>query len=248
MEHNVILHIPHSSTHIPSYEGFVVSKEVIQRELNLLTDWFTDELFDLPYHKLIVTFSRLFCDVERFSDDKLEVMSKAGMGMCYTHLDSGQHMRLISADLRNRIKTEYYIKHHEKLNELTTQILGKCRNVLIVDCHSFSEKPFNRDTDKDVPRPDFCIGMDSYHTPMKLVQSAKEFLVSHGYTVGINRPYSGTMIPSKYYQIEKNVMGIMIEVNRKLYLKEKDGVVLKGDGFQKVCGILELLVNNLANL
>jgi len=240
---NVILHIPHSSTYIPNYEGFVVSKEVIQRELNLLSDWYTDELFDLPYNKLITPFSRLFCDVERFSDDSLEVMSKVGMGMCYTHLDSGQHMRLVNEGLRNRIKKEYYDKHHYELNELTKKLLDEHGKVLIIDCHSFSNKPFIRDLNKTTPRPDFCIGMDSYHTPIELVESAKGLLESHGFTVGINRPYSGTMIPSKFYQIDRNVGGVMFEVNRKLYLKEKDGVVFKSDGFQKVCGILDLLVN-----
>ncbi len=241
---NVILHIPHSSTFIPNYEGFVVSRETIQQELNLLTDWFTDELFDFPYHRIIAQFSRLFCDVERFSDDNLEVMSKVGMGMCYTHLDRGQHMRLVSEDLRNKIKIEYYDKHHENLNELTNQILHEFRKVLLIDCHSFSDKPFNRDKDKTVPRPDFCIGMDDYHTPLELVKKAKGFLESNGYTVGINRPYSGTMIPSKFYQIDKNVMGIMFEVNRKLYLKEKNGVIYKSDEFQKVSEILCLLMKN----
>jgi hypothetical protein len=33
--------------------------------------------------KIIAPFSRIFCDVERFSDDELEVMAKSGMGVLY---------------------------------------------------------------------------------------------------------------------------------------------------------------------
>ncbi len=50
----IILHIPHSSTDIPSYDGYIVDKETIKNEVNLLTDWFTDDLFDLPKTILMV--------------------------------------------------------------------------------------------------------------------------------------------------------------------------------------------------
>ena len=103
----LILHIPHSSPYIPAYDGFVVGKEVLNNEINLLTDWFTDELFDLPFPKIVTHFSRVFCDVERFEDDALEVMSQYGMGMCYTHLDNGEIMRDVNSGLRARIKSEF---------------------------------------------------------------------------------------------------------------------------------------------
>jgi N-formylglutamate deformylase len=244
---NLILHIPHASIHIPNYDGFVSTKEIIQNELNLLTDWYTEELFDLSYHKVIAPFSRIFCDVERFSDDNLEIMSSVGMGMCYTHTDSGKPMRVVNEELRTRIKWDNYDKHHSKLNELTTQILNEHGKVLIVDCHSFSDIPFQRDMNKELPRPDFCIGTDSFHTPIELVESAKEFLESHGYIVEINRPYSGTIIPSKFYKVDENVMGIMIEVNRRLYLEEglhrNDKFILK---LRKLISELISMLNSLA--
>lgn len=235
------MHIPHSSSHVPFYNGFVVGKQAIQNELSLLTDWFTDELFDLPYPRLVTPFSRVFCDVERFEDDSLEVMSRKGMGMCYTHQDNGELMRDVDPDLRERIKSEYYIPHHQALEKLTTELLNKNGHVTIVDCHSFSYIPFNRDLNKDTPRPDFCLGVDEYHTPEDLYHPVQELLAKLGYTVLINSPYSGTMIPMKYYQKNKNVKGLMIEVNRKLYMTNLNGVISKTPTFDNICETIKSL-------
>ena len=234
MQQPIILHIPHLSHHVPFYEGFVVERQAIQDEINLLTDWYTDELFDLPYHKIVTPFSRVFCDVERFDDDSLEVMSRKGMGMCYTHLDNGELMRVVEPDLRERIRSEYYIPHHQALEQLTSELLYKNGHVTIVDCHSFSDIPFNRDLNKDTPRPDFCLGVDEYHTPVDLYLPIQELLTKLGYTVLINSPYSGTMIPLKYYQKNKNVKGLMIEVNRKLYMTNSNGMVSKTPTFETI--------------
>ena len=73
----LVLHIPHSSTEIPLLDGYVSNQDAIQDEIVKLTDWYTDDLFDSEVDDKIVTpFSRIFCDVERFADDELEVMSK----------------------------------------------------------------------------------------------------------------------------------------------------------------------------
>jgi hypothetical protein len=42
---NLIRHIPHASTAIPDRSGYVVDDDVLQRELLLLTDWHTDDLY-----------------------------------------------------------------------------------------------------------------------------------------------------------------------------------------------------------
>jgi N-formylglutamate amidohydrolase len=84
---NLILHIPHSSTNIPFFDGYIDDKQKIIKEIIKLTDWFTDDLFSNEIDDAIITpFSRIFCDVERFTDDKLEVMSKFGMGFLYKNL------------------------------------------------------------------------------------------------------------------------------------------------------------------
>jgi N-formylglutamate amidohydrolase len=77
----VILHIPHASTHIPSRAAYLLSDEALEAEILRLTDWYTDDLFnDGQDLQIVAKFSRLYCDVERFAYDDMEVMAPFGMG------------------------------------------------------------------------------------------------------------------------------------------------------------------------
>lgn len=247
MAQNIVLHIPHSSTVIPITDGYVDEDAEIQHEINLLTDWFTDELFDLPFLKVVAPFSRIFCDVERFDDDSLEIMAQYGMGMCYTHTDNGTLMRKVSPELRMKIKSEYYNQHHNLLEKLTSETLSKHGQAIIIDCHSYPDMPPYRDLNQELPRPDFCIGTDEFHTPEKLRSSVFDFLIKRGYQVKINNPYSGTLIPMKYYGQNKNIIGIMIEVNRKLYMSTSNKTVLKNKNFSVIKTLINDLIAEICN-
>lgn len=248
MNQGIVLHIPHSSTRIPMMDGYTLGSEVLKNEMTILTDWFTDELFDLPYFKIVAPFSRIFCDVERFPDDKDEVMAQFGMGMCYTHTDENKVMREVTSSLRSIIETNYYRKHHEEFERLTSDAISKYNKVVIIDCHSFPEIPMRRDLNQDVPRPDFCIGTDNFHTPDKLASSAVNFLQDQGYSVKINEPYAGSIVPLIHYQKNTNVMSLMVEINRKLYMRTEKNEVIKTGNFAKVKELVGDLIKYLENL
>lgn len=219
--HILILHIPHSSIEIPIYEGYKLDKGRLQEEILKLTDWYTDDLFDgTGDYKVQANFSRIFCDVERFSNDNEEIMAQFGMGALYEKTDSGELMREISPNLRTNILQNYYQKHHQQLNEIVTRQLEAYGKVLIIDCHSYSHIPFKRDLNQNNNRPDFCIGTDNYHTPDYLFEASLNFFKERGYSIEVNAPYSGSIVPIEYYQKTQNVHSIMLEVNRKLYLEE----------------------------
>ena len=80
----LVLHVPHSSRHVPALErhSLLLSDDALQQELLHMTDAYTDELFSLP-HAATVRYpvSRLVADPERFADDAEEVMTKVGMGV-----------------------------------------------------------------------------------------------------------------------------------------------------------------------
>ena len=77
-----------------------------------------------------------------------------------------------------------------------------------------------RDPDQQPDRPDICIGTDEFHTPKELVACSTNYFIGLGYSVSMNSPYSGSIVPMRYYRKDKRVSSIMIEINRKLYLKD----------------------------
>jgi len=217
----LILHIPHASGKLPNNKGYVVDKEILKKEILRLTDWYTDDLFDFEHSiEVKANFSRIFCDPERFSDDSQEIMAKYGMGVIYEKLDNGTVMREVSPKLREEILNNFYWPHHDKLNQAVNTQLESEGKTLIVDCHSFPSKPLIRDLNQEKYRPDFNIGTDPFHTPKDLIESSKEFFTKKGFTLGIDWPYSGSIVPIHHYNKTKNVLSIMLEVNRALYLDE----------------------------
>ena len=217
----LVLHIPHSSTEIPLLDGYVSSHNEIQQEIIKLTDWYTDDLFDSQVdYKIVAPFSRIFCDVERFADDELEMMSKVGMGVLYEKLDSDELLRKVSPELREKIITNYYWKHHNSLTTIVEEQLKRNGECLIVDCHSFPSTPLQKAINQNSNTPDFNIGIDSFHTPKKYIEASITYFENLGYSLGVDWPYSGSIVPMKYYQKEKRVNSIMLEINRKLYLNE----------------------------
>lgn len=216
-----ILHVPHASTNIPFYDGYIVDKEVISAEILKITDWYTDDLFASEEDLIIkAPFSRVFCDVERFAEDSKEVMSKFGMGVLYEKNDKGDDIRNVNDTLRQEILQNFYWVHHQSFGQAVNQQLSQFGSALIVDCHSYPSIPIQRDLDQNLNRPDFNIGTDSFHTPSYLVDASVDFFNKAGYTLGVDYPYKGAIVPLDHYQKSQNVHSIMLEINRKLYLNE----------------------------
>jgi N-formylglutamate amidohydrolase len=236
---NLILHIPHSSTNIPFLDGYVADENKIQNEIVKLTDWYTDELFFSSTDTMIIApFSRIFCDVERFENDEDEIMSKVGMGAIYERFDNGDLLRIVTTDLRAKIIKDYYWKHHNAFSDKVKEQLNKSNSCLIIDCHSYPSTPISRDLDQTSIRPDFNIGIDSYHTTNELIDVSIAYFKQKGYSLGVDWPYSGTIVPMEYYQKNKTVHSIMLEVNRGLYLNEP------GNAKSKQFAIIQQLVQD----
>ena len=65
-----------------------------------------------------------------------------------------------------------------------------------------------------------------------------------GYSTVRNEPFSGTIVPLKHYRKDQRVQSLMIEINRKLYVKEDYSV--DRDGVQKVVVALDSVREKLA--
>lgn len=216
----LILHIPHSSTVIPdAYRHIFMYPEELIAIATSSADLYTDDLYLYPATSIIFPLSRLICDVERFRDPEEEAMSKLGMWTCDTHDQNGRRITNYEKDHVNEILTHYYDKHHAQLTNATAVKLQTLNQALIVDCHSFPPAlPYYPPGDL----PDICLGQDEYHTPSKLIEVCCRYFESQGYTVSINHPFKGSLVPLVYYQKDKRVQSIMLEVSRKLYCDENN--------------------------
>jgi len=114
---------------------------------------------------------------------------------------------------------------------------------LIFDCHSFPSWPLPVDQDQTLNRPDICIGVDEFHTPTELVEDIKLKFENVGFCVEVNQPYSGTLVPLKYFGRHNRVKSIMIEINRALYLEnEPIDISRKEDEFRILQNCLSEIV------
>ena len=203
---------------------------MLRRQLLPMTDWYTDELFingvGIP---IVAPVSRVICDTERFRSDADEPMSRIGMGVCYTTTHDLKYNFSWREGHKEWVLENPYDIHHRNLELAVDRALDEHGKALILDCHSFSPVPLPYEPDQNPDRPDICIGTDPFHTPEELAQKTEKFFKNKGYTVKINSPYSGTIVPLKHLNRNSNVHSIMLEINRGLYLKE--GTNQKNDYF-----------------
>lgn len=215
-----------------------------------MTDHYTDELFvstdSLNVSTLVFPVSRVLVDPERFRDDSREVMSKKGMGAIYTHSHDGTLIRKeLTIKERLWLLSELYEPHHERLETMVGDRLKTGNKCLIVDCHSFPDKPLSYEFDQSVDRPDICIGTDEFHTPQRLAHQIADWFESFGFTTAMNKPFTGALVPGKYYMSDKRVFSVLIEVNKKLYMDGEH--VRKSENFTKVQQTIRCVLESLQN-
>ena len=209
----IILHIPHASIVLPTEVEFLLGHEALAYEVDAMTDHHTDQLFTLPgARRCVFPVSRLVVDPERFIEDSME---SVGMGVVYTQTSSGKPLRQISQDQRQSLINQYYHPHHQLLTTMASEVLSIHGRCLIIDCHSFPAKPLDYETDPY--RPDICIGTDTFHTRPKLEASLLNSFEEYGYSVAVNSPFAGSLVPMDFYRKDRQVQSVMIELNRGLY-------------------------------
>jgi N-formylglutamate deformylase len=245
----IILHIPHSSTFAPDHvrKTFVLSKEELERQIFLLTDMYTDELFHIQnrsVQRLVYPVNRLVVDPERFPDDEKEEMAERGMGVIYTKTAHLTRLRKgISREERAWLIDTYYTPHHRALTEAVERNMTLHKKCLIIDCHSYASVALPYEKNQSSARPEICVGTDDYHTPQQLVDIISSQLAFFGYETALNQPFSGSIVPSKYYHVHPSVFSVMLEINKKLYMNETTGAKLPG--FDRLRKSIKKLVSKL---
>jgi N-formylglutamate deformylase len=242
----VVLHIPHSSRRVPAEDRQAIrlDDDALDRELLRMTDAYTDELFPLtPVEAGRVTFpvSRLICDVERFPSDEDEPMAACGMGVIYTRTSMGTVLRVApDAAERQSLLDRWYWPHHFKLERMVNDVAARSGVCLIVDCHSFPSVALPYEPDQAPHRADICIGTDAFHTPLLIREAMIVAAEEEGYSVSVDAPFAGALVPLASYRNDRRILSVMIEVNRHLYMDEHSGQ--KNKDFGQVAAVLGRII------
>jgi N-formylglutamate amidohydrolase len=238
-----IFHVPHDSKWIPDSvrNQFVLDNVELENELCRMTDHYTLELFTslVPANQIVCApVSRLVVDVERFEDDAVEPMAERGMGVIYSRTSSLDELRRrITDEERKDLLERYHHPHHLRLTQTVDTALLKHGKCMVVDCHSFPSQalPYELDRTGKI-RQDICIGTDDFHTPPDLAEGLVNSFKKQGFSVALNTPFAGALVPMKHYRKDRNVHAIMIEVNRALYCDEKIGS--KSECFERISRLI----------
>ncbi len=227
----ILINVPHSATYIPPEEMKYFTTPDLGHELAVMTDHFCDDLYDTGDQMIRFPVSRLICDPERFRDDSDEIMASVGMGAIYTSCSDGKKLKSVSPGHKEELLAGYYDRYHKRLETAVEHNLNAYGKCLIIDGHSFYDEPLPYEFDRCTDRPDICIGTDPVHTPKAAEQLLRDHFSGRGYSVEINRPFVGCIVPIRYYRRNTRVMSVMIEINRRLYI---DHDIHKTNGYARI--------------
>lgn len=205
---NIIVHVPHASTHVPDeLRGqFLLSAGALLDETMQSADLYTDELarhaFPNASH-IIADVSRIVVDVERYEIDAEEVMAKQGRGVIYFKTHQGHPLRRpISLEERHKLLEAFYTPHWSKLKAVA-------KDQVLIDLHSYPVHPWPIELNTDANRPEIDLGTSDVLTPKPWLKAMIEHFEGAGYSVGLNAPYAGVIDAGSKY-------AVMIEIRRDL--------------------------------
>ena len=124
------------------------------------------------------------------------------------------------------------------------EVISRSGSCLIVDCHSFPSVALPYEVDQTEQRADFCVGTDPFHTPSPIRDAIVAAANDLGYSITVDAPFSGALVPLAFYRKNHRVRSVMIEVNRRMYMDENSG--LKNREFEQVRGAVGQLIETAA--
>ena len=82
------------------------------------------------------------------------------------------------------------------------------------------------------------------HTPESLATAAEGFFQDAGLETIRNQPFSGSLVPGRFYRVDGRVISVMIEIRRDLYMDERSGD--QNAGFTRIVALLAEFVAEIA--
>ena len=219
-ERHVVFHVPHDGGLFPKelVSSVCVPPEEFLNCHRTMRDLGVSDMVPEEYRsrEFFVRFpvSRLLCDVERFIGPE-EVMERYGMGYCYENGYDGLRIKNVTEELKEKTLV-WYRKHHERLDALCLRY----PRILLIDLHSYSDEILQGERIGQGRTPDICIGTDRSYTPDRLTDIVCDAFSAEDYSVKINDPYEGCMVPNAVFlgRSSCDCISVMIEIHKRTYL------------------------------
>lgn len=224
-EHSsVVLHVPHGSRHIPGPErcAILLDDAELEAELDRMTDAETGTIAARAAEAAACRpwvfenrVSRLVADPERFPDER-EQMRAVGMGAVYTRTAHGRALRREDPQEEQRLLAAYFQPYTQAMTRLVDDRLAATGRVVILDVHSYPEKPLPYEPHPSGARPDVCLGTDALHTPGWLLDAARTAFADYG-AIELDTPFAGCYVPLRHFGSQPAVSALMVELRRDTY-------------------------------
>lgn len=215
----ILVHVPHA--------GILTPKPVDPSRLNdpaafrctmwgvrdLYADTLGFDLADCLDATLMVNHvSRVWCDPERYPDDR-EEMNRTGMGVIYTHGMDGRPLYKPGCEPDEAERAERlalaYTPWHRMLADQCMRIADRHGRCLLVDMHSYPRCPHAGELHADEPRPLVDVGHNGDAAAARLAAHVTRALNRKGIGTAVNACYKGAMsVP------DPRVVSLMLEVRR----------------------------------
>jgi N-formylglutamate amidohydrolase len=257
---------PHSGSVYPA--SFLAAARLDAMALRTSEDVLVDDLFaaapQLGAPLLRALFPRAFLDVNRepyeldpklFSDklpsyaNTRSLRVASGLGTIARVVAEAQEIysgRMKFAEALARIDG-LYKPYHRVLKFLMDRAHGRFGYSILIDCHSMPSRlpAMGGARGLEAIKADFVIG-DRHGTSCEpiLTELVESSLKRMGYAVARNKPYAGGFITEHYSAPAEGRHVLQIEINRAIYLNEKE--FSRGRGYLQVKADIGVLIDDLA--
>jgi N-formylglutamate amidohydrolase len=251
-----VFNSPHSGRNFP--ENFLRQSRLSATALRKSEDCFVDELFlscvEHGAPMLRALAPRSYIDLNRepyeldprmFSGDLPGYANTGsprvagGLGTIPRIVAEGEDIyrgRIDFVEARQRIE-QVYLPYHRTLAALTSAVLTRTGEVLLVDCHSMPASATAHVSPAVQGGVDVVLG-DRFGSSCAedITAVIEDSLKQHGMRVLRNKPYAGGFITQNYGAPHRGQHAVQIEINRSLYMNE--ATLEKTSDFQILRNIL----------
>lgn len=254
---------PHSGRDYPA--AFLKDSVLDAVTIRSSEDAFVDQLFHSAVNNgaplLAASAPRAYVDLNR-SADELDpaVISgvratgsnpriSSGLGVIPRVVSEGRVVmqgKITAAAAKDRLD-RFYHPYHAQLRELLETSRAAFGQVLLIDCHSMPREALTNVSGRYGRMPEIVLG-DRFGSSCSgaFVDEIESALTREGFRVARNTPFAGAYITQAYGRPSSGQSCLQIEVDRSLYLDEKN--VVKTDQFDDIRARLSSVVGQICEM